>query len=95
MHGLQPKAKIKGNLPFHMRCSATLCKSCDLEKGQTFSAANSVAQTQHVKILDTAIAYTLADYSSTYHILTYFDPFSTCGAKSSTPIYLQNLAILC
>ena len=43
MHGLQPKAKIKGDLPFHMRCTATLCESCDLEKMQTFRAANSAA----------------------------------------------------
>jgi hypothetical protein len=96
LHGLQTKAKIKVNFLFHMRCSGTLCKSCDLEKGQTLKAANSAARTLNVKILDTAfILSTLLDYPSTYHILKDFDTFCTCRAIPSSPIYLQNLSILC
>ena len=94
-HGLQPKAKIKVNFLFHMRCSGTLCKSCDLEKGQELKAANSATRTLNVKILDTAILSTLFDYPSTYHILKDFDTFCARRAIPSSPIYLQNLSILC
>ena len=96
LHGLQPKAKIKINFLLHMRCSGIPCKSCDLEKGQTLKAANSAARTLNVKILDTAfILPTLLDYPATYHILRGFDLFYACRAIPSSPIYLQNLSILC
>lgn len=95
MHGLQSKAKIKVNLPFHVRCSGTLCKSCNLEESQTLKAANSAAWTHHVKIIDTAMVCTLADCPTTYHILNDSNLFSTWRANPSTPIYLQNLSILC
>ena len=96
LHGLQPKAKIKVTFLFHMRCSGIPCKSCDLEKGQTLKAANSAARTLNLKILDTAfILPTLLDYPSSYHILKDFDSFYACRTVPSSPIYLQNLSILC
>jgi hypothetical protein len=96
LHSLQPKAKTKINFLFHMRCSGTLCKSCDLEKDQTLKAANSATQTLNVKILDTAfILSTLLDYPSIYHILKDFDSFYACGTVPSSPIYLQKLSLRC
>jgi hypothetical protein len=96
LHGLQPKAKVKVNFLPHMRCSATLCKSCDLEEGQTLKAANSATQTTNVKILDTAfILSTFFDYPSTYHSLKDFNSFYPCETAPSSPIYLQNLSLRC
>ena len=96
LHGLQSKAKIKVNFLFHMRCSGTLCKSCDLEKGQTLKAANSATRTLNVKTLDTAfILSTLLDYPSTNHIFKDFDSFYACATVPSSPIYLQKLSLLC
>ena len=96
LHGLQPKAKIKVIFLFHMLCPGYLCKSCELEKVQTLKAANSATQKLNVKILDTAfILSTLHDSPSTYHILKDFDSFCTYRAIPSSPIYLQNLSILC
>jgi len=96
LHGLQPEAKIKVNFLFHMRCSGALCKSCDLEKGQTLKAANSATQTLNVKILDTAfILSTPLDYPSTYHVIKGFDSICNYRAIPSAPIFLQNLSVLC
>ena len=96
LHGLQPKAKTKINFLFHMRCSGTLCKSCDLENGRTLKAANSATQTVNVRILDTAfILSTLLVYPSTYHILEDFDSFYACGTVPSSLIYLQKSPLLC
>ena len=96
LHGLQPDGKIKVYLPFHMRCSGIPCESCELEKGQTLKAANSINQSLNVKLLDNAfILPTLLDYPPTYHILKNFDSFYARGAIPSSPIYLQNLSILC
>ncbi|MFC1516704.1 hypothetical protein ACFL7E_08110 [Thermodesulfobacteriota bacterium] len=96
LHSLQPKAKLKVNFLFHMRCSGTLCKSCDLEKGQTLKAANSASQTLNVKMLDTAFTLSTAlDYSSTSHILKDFGSFYTRGTFPFSPIYLQKLSLLC
>ena len=76
LHGPRSKTKIKVNSLFHLRCPGTLCKSCNLEKGQTLRAANSATQTLNVKILDTAfILSPLLVYPSTYHILKDFDSF--------------------
>lgn len=96
LNGLQPKAKVKVNFLFHLRCSGPLCKSCDLEKGQTLKAANSAARTFNVKILDTAlILSTLLYYLSTYNIFKDFNSFYACGKAPSAPIYLQKLSLLC
>ncbi len=96
LHGLQPKAKTKVNILFHLRCSGALCKSCDLEKGQTLKAAGSASRTLNVKILDTtAILSTDLDYSSTYHRLRDFGSFYACGTVPFSPIYLQTLSLIC
>jgi hypothetical protein len=95
LHGLQPKTETKVKILFHMLCPGYLCKSCESEKVQTLKAANSATQKLNVKILDTAfILSTLHDSFYTYHILK-FDSFYTCGIIPSSPIYLQNLSILC
>ena len=95
-HGLQAKAKLKVDFLFHMRCSGTLCKSCDMEKGQKLKAANSATQTYHVKTFDTVfILPAFLDFPSTYHIPKEFDAFYSYGIIPSSSIYLQNLSILC
>ena len=96
LHGLQPKAKIKVNFLFHMRCSGTRCKSCDLEKGQTFKAANSANPTLVVKFFDTPFPpSTLLDYPATHHIPKDFGSFYASGTFPSPPIYLQKHSLLC
>jgi len=96
LHGFQPNAKIKVNSLFHMRCSGIPCKSCQLEKGQTLKAANSRHQPLNVKILDNAFVLSpLLDYPPTYQILKKFCSFYNRGTIVSSPIYLQNLSILC
>jgi len=96
LQGFQPEAKIQVNSPLHMRCSGNLCKSCNLEKGQMLTAANSATQTLNIKILNTAFFLsTLLYYPSTYHILKGFNSFYACETVPSSPIYLQNLSLRC
>ena len=67
-----------------------------MEKGQTLKAANSATRTHHVKTFDTVfILPAFRDYPSTYHIPKDFEAFYSCGIIPSSPIYLQNLSILC
>jgi hypothetical protein len=96
LHSFQDKTKTSTRFPFHHRCSGTHCDSCDLEKGQKLKAANSKIQTFNVNILDTAfILSTLFDYPPNYPILKSFDSFYVYEIAPSSPIYLQNLSILC
>jgi len=94
LHSFQ--TKTKANSLFHLRCSGNLCKSCDLEKGKIFKAANSTNKALDTKIFDTAlIIFAQIDYPSIYHTLEDFDSFYTCKIIVSSPIYIQNLSILC
>ena len=96
LHGPRSKTKIKVNSLFHLRCPGTLCKSCNLEKGQTLRAANSATQTLSLKTIDTGfIIFTLPDYPSTNHILKDLDSFYACIRVPSSPIYLQKHSLLC
>jgi len=94
-HALQAKTKIKINSLFHMRCLGTLCKSCDLEEGQTLKATNTVTQTLNVKILDAAlIPPAIIGHLALFHVLKDFGPFYMCESIPSSPAYLRNLSIL-
>jgi hypothetical protein len=96
LHGLQPDAEIKVNFLFHMRCSGIPCKGCQLEKGQTLKAVNSRHQPLNVKILDNALIPSAFLVSpSTCLILRNPCSPSNRGAIASSPVYLQNLSILC
>ena len=96
LHGLKPKAKINLNFLFHMRCPGTMCKSCDLEKGQTLKAPTSATKAPNAKILDTTfILSNLLDYPFPNNILKDFGSFYTCGTVPFSPIYLQKLSLLC
>lgn len=96
LHGLQPKAKTKGNILFHMLCTGYLCKSCEFEKSQTLKATNSAIHKLIVKIYDTAFTLsTFHDFHSTYHTPKDFESFCPCRLTPSSPIYLQNLSIRC
>ena len=96
MHGLQPKAKIKANLLFHMRCLDTRCKSCDLEKGQTLKATSSKTKVPNINILGSLSFLSISiDYPYTYNTLNDFDPSYACETFPSSPIYLQKHSLLC
>ena len=96
LHALQPKAKIKGYFLFHMRCPSSLCKSCDLEKGQVLKAAGSASHMLHVINFDTAfILSPFSDDPSNHQILKNIDSSYACGTVPTSPIYLQTLSILC
>lgn len=95
LHYLQPDAKATS--PIHMRCSGIPCKSCEMERGQTFKAASSVNQTFSAKFLDNELflLFTLLNSPSTSHALVNFESSYPLRAIPSSPIYLQNLSILC
>ena len=93
-HSFQDKTSTRS--PFHHSCSGTHCDSCDLEKGQKLKAATPATQASYVKILDASfILSVLIDYPPTYPIFKGFDSFYVCETAPSSPIYLQNLSILC
>lgn len=96
LRGLQPTAKIKVNSLFHSRCPGTLCKSCNLEKGQTLKAVNSTTQTFNVKTFDTRfILPTLPEYPSTNDIFKDFHSFCAYLTVPHSPIYLLKLSLRC
>ena len=96
LHGLQDKSAGKVNLPFHYRCCGAVCRSCNIETGQTIKAVNTIATTYNVKIFDiTTIISVLVEYPSTIHRPKDFGFFYACGAVSSSQIYQQNLPLLC
>ena len=96
LHGLQPNANIRANFRFHMRCTGIPCQSCQLEKGQTIKAANSRHQSFNTRIFDNLfVLSSFRDYPSSYHILESGHSFHDWGAIASSPVYFQNLSILC
>lgn len=96
LHGLPIKAEVKSGCFIHVRCVGTFCKSCTLEKGQTFKAANPGSPIVNLKILDTTfIVFTFPDYHSINHINKVFPSFCAYAACSSSPIYLKNRSLLC
>lgn len=96
LHGLQAKAKINVKLLFHLRCSGTLCMSCDLEKGQTLKATSSATLTPNMKIFNNSILpASLLKSPSIFPILKDFDFFNGYGAAPSSPIYIQKTSLLC
>ena len=95
-HRLQSKLGAGVNSSFHMRCCGTNCNSCNIEKGQTLKAANTSTPTGGVKIFDTThIICVLVDYPATIYVLKDFDVFYAYGTPPFSPIYLQNLSLLC
>jgi len=94
-HNLQGKLEAGLTSSFHMRCG-TNCNSCNIEKGQNLKAANSYTPTGIVKIFDTThIIIVLVDYPAISHILKGFGIFCAYRTLPSSPIYLQNLSLLC
>lgn len=95
-HSLKSKFEAGVNSSFHMRCCGTSCNSCNIEKGQTLKAANTFTPTGSVKIFDTThIIIVLVDYPAISHILKDFGVFYGYRPLPSSPIYLQNLSLLC
>jgi len=94
LHYPQPHAKA--NSPIHMRCSGIPCKGCDLERGQALRAVDSVNPTWCAKLLDNALfLFTLFESPSTSHALVNVESSYSLRTIPSSPIYLQNLSILC
>jgi hypothetical protein len=95
-HSLQSKSGAGVNSSFHMRCCGTNCNSCNIEKGQTLKAAHTFKPTGSVKIFDTTHTISVfVEYSATSHTLKDFGVFYPCRTLPSSPIYLQNLSLLC
>jgi hypothetical protein len=96
LHGLPIKAEVKLGSFIHGRCFGTFCKSCTLEKGQAFKAANPATPIVNLKILDTTfIVSTFLDYHSINHVTDGFASFYAYATSSSSPIYLKNRSLLC
>lgn len=91
-----PQLDAKANSPIHMRCSGIPCKGCELERGQALKAVNSENQVFDEKLLENALfPVTHRDSAFTSHALRNFEPSDKFRAIPSSPIYLQNLSILC
>ena len=96
LHGFQPKSKIKVKSPFHMRCSDTPCKSCDLEEGQKIRAITHRTQSLDLKSLDAAFIQPLFNaHPFTNDFRNEFYLFHTFQTVPTLPLYLQNLTFLC
>ena len=96
LHSLQAKAEVRVSSSFHKRCPGSLCKSCNLENGQTLKAAYSSTRTRNDKIFyTTSIIIISCDYPSISHTINGVGSFHACGIVPSPPIYLQNLSLLC
>jgi hypothetical protein len=95
LHGLPIKGEVRLGSSIHMCCFGTFCKSCTLEEGQMFKAANSGAPIVTLKILDTTfIVSTFPDYHSIIHVTNSFPSFYAYATCSSLPIYLKNCSLL-
>lgn len=95
LKSLKTEEKTKMDVPFHMRCTDPLCKSCDIERGQTLKAVNSATHNLKVRALDTdCVLTTLLEYPPMIHTLKDFDSFHAFGTVPVLPIYLQKLALL-
>ena len=92
----QPKAKVKANSPFHMRCPGTQCKSCSWEESTTFKATGPASQSldlQNLSTVFTPLALYHCPSANDIHKEICF--FHTLGSVPSLPLYLQNLTLLC
>ena len=95
-HGPQAKTKTKIIFLFHMRCPGNLCKTCELENGQSLKKAGFSKQIPNLKILHIPFFLsTLVDYVSTYDHPVYLDAFYVFGVTPSLPIYLKKHSLLC
>jgi len=95
-HSLQSKLGAGVNSSFHMRCSGTNCKSCNIEEGQTLKAANTFTPTASAKIFDTThVVSVFVDYPAVTHSQGAFGVFYACRTLPSFPIYLHTRSLLC
>ena len=95
--GLQGEIDAKENLPFHKRCTGNHCKRCALEDGLTFKAAVSSTLIGKIKsCVSVPILAIFNGYHSYNHIIERFGhSLHTYRTFLSSPIYLQNLSLLC
>lgn len=93
-HSLQSSSRVN-NFPIHLRCVNDLCKSCDLENGQTFKAPNASAYSIGLENIEFWIIpspfQTLFRHNATQSHFHFKKPFA---AGQFSPIYLQNLTII-
>ena len=96
LHGLQGTAKARPNSLFHVRCSGTQCKSCNLEDVKTLKVLNTAHSTEQLKTLDTPfILSNLSNHQLNINLITfYFSRLNKYVKVQSSPTYLQNLSLL-
>jgi hypothetical protein len=95
-HGLQRKNSMEFKLFFHLQCSGTQCKSCDLEKGKSITATNPLGKNYNAKNFDATITLPAHIYCpSAHHTFRELNSFCVLKTTASPPIYLQNLCLRC
>jgi hypothetical protein len=96
-HALQTTGITKGSFfLLHMRCVWRLCESCGLENGQSLKAPGTSLQIFYAKIpVNTFVPSDIFDDTSDNPIFKSVESVYSCIAVPSTPIYLQQLSILC
>lgn len=93
---LRDKSKIQARPQFHNRCVGIDCKGCNLEQGRTLKAANTSTPISSLKIFDAkSIAFIWVDHPSIDRIDKGVVPFYFFRSVPSSPLYLQNLSLLC
>jgi len=95
-HVLQEDAlKEKADPFFHKRCPGSVCKGCNLEKGQTLKAVTISSSDIDFKASDAPwIASAFADAGSHYRVLNEIAHAHAAAAFPSFPIHLRNLSLL-
>jgi hypothetical protein len=91
---LHELAYVNDKSIFHMHCSSTECKGCELENGQSTRAINN-NRTHNSKVFKSTFIYAaLPIQHLTSNTISNFNPFSASGARRSSPIYLNNLTLI-
>lgn len=90
------KTRLKGFTLFHLKCTGSMCKSCDLEKGKTKISTISGPASVKAKILYAALTPAILQiYSDAFPSFNH----NQCDFINTTipypPIYLQKSSWLC
>lgn len=96
LHGFQVRAEARPGVPFHSRCSATQCKSCNLEDVQAIKASNTAHSTDSLETFDTPSVFSnISNDSPNANFLKIFSRSTNRDVNvRPSPTYLQNHSIL-
>lgn len=97
-HGVQEPLKPRNGFPlFHIHCSGTICKSCDMEDGKAFKAFASKSQVTDVKDLCPPVFISSVTQYAPLNFPDFRNSFFLyeCKTVPSPSIFLQKNSWLC